>query len=443
MDFFLKSKIFILIFLLLLIFINVLIYFSVTSFIFKNEEEKIYIYSSFVIQNLKKGIFKLKDGLNYEEIYNFIDENIGELNKYKWQILVLDKKGFLLYDSHRTFKLMKKDDNYFKELYLKEVLFGKDEINKVKIKGEKYFVYSALISELEWMIIFQIKEEIFLEKFYNLLLPQIIFSILVFILIVLFIIFFIKNILSPIEVLTFNLKKYGEGENIRQINITSRNREISAAVTAFNEMIKERNSLEEELLKIAEKERERIGRDLHDDLGQILTGINFQFMLLKEELKNNYNITTNLDELTNLISMVISKVKNISKMLFPAIEEDLLITIEELVKNFIQTYKIKIDFLYDKDISITNGFLVTNIYHILTESLNNSIKHGNASYIKIILKKGDKFVLEIIDNGKGFDPNAKSYGMGLKNIKYRARIIGGNVFINSELGKGTLLRVEF
>lgn len=425
-----------------IIFINVSVYFFVTDFVIQNEKEKIAIYSSFVVSNLKKVALQFIDQHNEDKIYKLIEDNIGELNKYQWQIIVVNRSAFVLYDSQRNInKITENERDYSKDPAVREAFLGSWDVRKIYIDDEFYYTISDVVPFVNWIVIFKIRESIFLKKIHRLVVPQFVFSFLVIVAIIITAIIFIKRVLTPIEILTDNLKRYGDGEAVSQLNVSSGKR-VNEAIYAFNSMVKEKDELEEEVLKIAERERERIGIDLHDELGQILTGVSFQLMSLKDELKEKSHLKENIDYIGELITLAISKVRSISKMLFPVIEDNILVTIEELIKNFIKVYNVKIDFLYEEEFFVKDNFVGVNLYHIIMEALTNAVKHGKANHIKVLVKSKDKFSLEIIDNGSGFDVNQKSSGIGLKNIKYRAKIIGGKVNISSEIGKGSCLKLE-
>ena len=85
------------------------------------------------------------------------------------------------------------------------------------------------------------------------------------------------------------------------------------------------------------------------------------------------------------------------------------------------------------------------IYQIAIEALNNSLKHSEATSIDVILRKGVEHIqLEIRDNGHGFDPAADitSGGLGLESMRDRAQLLGGDLFITSAMGQGTLVRLD-
>ncbi|MCD6397100.1 MAG: PAS domain S-box protein, partial [Spirochaetaceae bacterium] len=194
--------------------------------------------------------------------------------------------------------------------------------------------------------------------------------------------------------------------------------------------ISEKKRMEREILKISENESRRIGIDLHDNLGQHLTGLMFQLKILENSLlKKNIELEAKMaHEITMSTKEAVVLTKNLAKNLIKVNLENqgLSTAIAELVSFYTELYDIK--FIYEHNDSIDqfidDATIITQLYHIVQETLTNSIKHSNASKIEVILTV-DKFeiYLKIIDNGNG---NVKQgRGFGLNILKYRTNIING------------------
>ncbi len=236
-----------------------------------------------------------------------------------------------------------------------------------------------------------------------------------------------------------SIKEYSKSGNVKPIKIKGKN-EISNAIKTFNNMVSERRKLEKEILEISENERMRIGHDLHDDLGQILTGISFQLMILGKGLKKEK--LNNLNEISELLSTAINKSRLIAKGLSPVSlnENGFMMAVEEFSKNIEMIYKIKCSFEYDKNILIKDHIVSLNLFHITQESINNAIKHAKPKKIIISLKQvNNKIILEVKDDGEGIRKKNK-VGIGLKIMKYRARVIYGTLEIKTGKNKGTIVR---
>lgn len=446
---FFRTRFLLIVIILFIIIINLSIFFFVFNFIANNEQEKINIYSSFVVNNLKNLSDELLNNNEYLnsnglKLSSLIEENIGELNNYQWQIMVINKKGYLLYDSSRYISDMAEEERNMSEYPgIKNALLGGWGVKRIKIENVNYYTSSAIVGKIGWIVVFQIRESLFLNKVYKLILPQTGLTFIIITIIFLAGYFFIKKVLRPIETLTEALKKFGSGEKVGKL-ITINDNEIGYAFKAFNSMLEDRSSLEKEILEISENERKRIGQDLHDELGQILTGVNFHLISFKEEMKENkISNTESVDYISDLIESAISKTRNIAKVLSPIIENNLFLSIEDLINNFRKIYKIKIAFKYNKNIEINDQILINNLYHIVLEALNNAVKHGKADKIVISLNKiKNETELKITDNGRGFNKKNTGSGMGLKNITYRTELINGELKIMTKSGRGTSISIK-
>lgn len=194
-----------------------------------------------------------------------------------------------------------------------------------------------------------------------------------------------------------------------------------------------------------ESERRTIGEELHDNIGQQLTTI---------KLFLDYAKTTadeNTLEMINLalkgVSDVINDVRAMSRSIVPFTLKDLglIDSINELVDSLMRARSLNIEFShtdFDEDTIAENEKL--SLFRIVQEQLNNIIKHAGAQNVWINLSvKGEEFVLEIKDDGKGFSSGQSRKGIGILNIKNRAELFNGKAEIISEPGSGCTLLVSF
>lgn len=187
-----------------------------------------------------------------------------------------------------------------------------------------------------------------------------------------------------------------------------------------------------------EYERERIAADLHDEIGPTLAAIKMHIELIESN--------QNIKPLSPLINETIKNISAISKNLVPTSlkSHGLVETINRLIENFksVQSTNISFKSNYSKCVSIE---IELQLYRIIQEAIHNSVKHANASQIDIKLHLSkSKLNLMISDNGKGMKTiNNKSIsGYGLKSLKNRALIVGGEFDIYTKTGKGTQLQFE-
>jgi two-component system, LuxR family, sensor kinase FixL len=208
--------------------------------------------------------------------------------------------------------------------------------------------------------------------------------------------------------------------------------------------ISERQTLQQELLSIAEAEQRRIGQDLHDDVGQELTGLAMKAETLSEivtelqipERELAANIVAGLDRTR-------SKVRALSKGLVP-VEIDsngLISALEELTARLGDLHHITCAFeCRDWSIEI-DARLATQLYHIAQEAITNALKHARARTIRATLEGGGSGIkLEVRDDGIGIaDEGARPHGMGLRIMSYRAGLILGKLDVRASEAGGTLV----
>jgi PAS domain S-box-containing protein len=193
-----------------------------------------------------------------------------------------------------------------------------------------------------------------------------------------------------------------------------------------------------------EKERREMGRELHDNIGQQLTTVK----LFLDMLKNN--VSEEGAELMQLalkgINDVINEVRAMSRSLVPYTLKDLGLveSISELIDSLQRTQSLQVYFEHSgfDDSSIPENQQLT-IFRIVQEQMNNICKHANASSATIQLQlKSGQILLNISDNGRGFNIDTVRKGLGLANMRNRAELFGGKVSIISEEGYGTLMSVS-
>ena len=187
-------------------------------------------------------------------------------------------------------------------------------------------------------------------------------------------------------------------------------------------------------LAAQENERKRISESLHNSVGQLLYGIK-----LKIDQQKEINLYKDLDQ---LLDQAIKETRNISFELAPSILKDfgLRVTLDEMAERLAaKNLIIKVNTNLNKRLELS---VEVDIFRMIQELVNNSIKHG-ASTITIGLRKADNMVIEVSDNGSGFN-NKKTQvtaGSGLAAIRNKLGLYNGEMFIESEPGKGSIVRL--
>jgi two-component system, LuxR family, sensor kinase FixL len=202
--------------------------------------------------------------------------------------------------------------------------------------------------------------------------------------------------------------------------------------------ITEQRRLEQEVLRISEHERHRIGQDLHDGLGQMLTGISLINKNIAQSLKDEgHPLAEEVDEITGLVKEADEFARSLSRGLIPVEfdEQGLTAALERLIKNAERLLNIKCKLNSTGNIIFEDTTSLIHLYRIAQEATSNAVKHGNASEVHVTLEANEeRLILKIEDNGTGFPENwDKQKGLGVRIMVFRARLIGANLEI--ETGK--------
>lgn len=193
----------------------------------------------------------------------------------------------------------------------------------------------------------------------------------------------------------------------------------------------ERRRAEKELLEVSAREQRRIGQDLHDGLGQRLTGIELMSHVLEEELSDlSLPQAAQAGRIAEHVREAISQTRMLARGLFPVQLEDegLMAALHELATSVESLFKVTCSFKCQTPILVRDNDRAIHLYRIAQEAINNAIKHGKPSSISIVLQKiRGKRTLKIEDNGKGFSSDGSADGMGLRIMKHRAAMIGARL----------------
>jgi two-component system sensor kinase FixL len=206
--------------------------------------------------------------------------------------------------------------------------------------------------------------------------------------------------------------------------------------------VTERRALERELLEISEGERRRIGYDLHDSLGQQLTGIAFLSKVLAQRLKAHESAeAVEAAQIVDLVNQAIAQARKLATGLAPVTLETygLVLALQELAANVEALFHISCRLTGDPAIHIADQAVATHLYRIVQEALNNAVQHGQPQHINItlaVLPEG--FTLMVHDDGVGFPAEVTARpGMGLRIMHHRARMIGATLEVQRAAHGGT------
>ena len=206
----------------------------------------------------------------------------------------------------------------------------------------------------------------------------------------------------------------------------------------------ERHQLQEEVMTITEAERRRFGQELHDGLSPQLVAVRFASEMLHKKLSQDSSPhAPQAAEMTGMLGATVEQARNVSLMLNPvALEaEGLMAAIERLAADAGRIFKRPVRFLCPQSVFIGDNTVATHLYRITQEAVRNGITHGKATRVTISLLVGDGFIkLAVMNNGLPFPAVLpKGTGMGLKNMHYRAEVIGAHLEIRPRPQGGTLV----
>lgn len=205
--------------------------------------------------------------------------------------------------------------------------------------------------------------------------------------------------------------------------------------------ITQRKRLERELLEAGEHERQRLGHELHDSLGQQLHGIHYLFTLLRNELKVELpSRAREADRLGRHLEHAIELSRGLAHGLQPVspLPDGLMLTLKELARRSRDMFNVDCRFVCPAPVLIRRHNVASHLYRIAQEAVNNAVKHGEASRIRIRLDATpQRLTLSIRNNGRQFrPPSEKKAGIGLHVMQHRAEAVGGSLRLQRPRGGG-------
>ena len=221
--------------------------------------------------------------------------------------------------------------------------------------------------------------------------------------------------------------------------VMERTAELVTTNTELHNEMKRRQTLEREILEVTERERSRVGQDLHDGLCQELTATAF---LLKSKAKTIARKVPEcakaMQEAAETVNENAGRARDLARGLHPSElgAGGLLVALRELATRTNERTPCRCEF--PRSLRISDETIGLNIYRVAQEAVNNALKHARASEIVIGLRKEDhELVLAVTDDGAGIRSPRKKKTMGVHMMKYRADVSGGNLEIESRRGRGT------
>lgn len=263
------------------------------------------------------------------------------------------------------------------------------------------------------------------------------------------------------EEFAVNILKLGADDYILKTNLTRLPAAIDKVIESkqlqeanFNatqeslELNKQLRELTAYLQNVREEEQIRLSREIHDEIGQLLTVLRFSIMSIEKKIQRSpIEAKTAITDAMRTVETTIETVRRIAAGLRPSVLDDLglIAALQWQTEEFKKHTSINISF----HSTLPSSFhieknIATALFRIYQESINNILKHAEASEIIIdLILENDQLVLSISDNGKGFneDEIRSRKTLGLLGMKERVILLNGQFFLNSSPGKGTTIKI--
>jgi PAS domain S-box-containing protein len=212
--------------------------------------------------------------------------------------------------------------------------------------------------------------------------------------------------------------------------------------------ITERRRLEREILEVSTREQRRIGHDLHDGVCQQLAATAYLADILADRLQEkNLAEAAEAERVGSLINEANAQARSVARGLFPVRLEEhgLVLALEELAVNTSSRYGITCRFVCETGPVKADSEAELHLYYIVQEALLNAVNHGKAATVTVALAAdADRLKLTIRDDGVGFETAGKSRsGMGIRIMRYRAKVIGAALDLQSRVNQGTQITCVF
>jgi signal transduction histidine kinase len=221
-------------------------------------------------------------------------------------------------------------------------------------------------------------------------------------------------------------------------------RRVQDRTAALQREMAERQRLDREIAQVADRERRRLGHDLHDSLGQHLTGTALAAQVLKEKLAAKWAPEVGeAEKLVNYLEEGIDLTRNLARGFFsPELDADgLIVALQGLAENITERFGIDCVFEGEDSLRIHDSAIATQLYRIAQEAVTNSIKHAAAQRITIrLMMRLSELSLTISDDGIGFPEKLpSSEGLGLRLMRHGASLAGASFDVRRNSHRGTIV----
>jgi two-component system, NarL family, sensor histidine kinase UhpB len=254
----------------------------------------------------------------------------------------------------------------------------------------------------------------------------------------------LRRVVAPLERLAHRMETVDLLRPGQRLPV-DRDDEIGHVLAAFNRMLdrleRERQQSGRRVLAAQEAERVGIARDLHDEVGQLLTGALLQLNSVAESAPAHRE---ELDEARQAVRRALDEVRRISSELRPEMLEHLglVSALTELSTTFARVSGVEVERRFDRSLPKLESDTELALYRIAQESLTNVARHAQANRVTLALERGhDSVVLRVVDDGRGFNGVPEEHG-GLRSMRERALLVEGALAIKDRARGGVEVRLE-
>jgi signal transduction histidine kinase len=335
--------------------------------------------------------------------------------------------------------------------------------------GDKLLATVNQVGQSPWLVVISLSENIIMQPARNFLKWVIIIGVILIILGIFFAWLMSRNITRPLNELTVAASSIANG-NYDLVVPVERRDEVGKLSRAYNAMVKQVSRARLELEKkiqetqqvnerlrqlsahlenIREEERKHIAREMHDELGQFLTGLKMDIKWIEKKLpesKDNAATREKLTEMSKMVDDAVLFVRKLAAELRPSILDDLglVAALEWHSQEFAKRFNIEVEFNSEVSDLATTPNIATGLFRMYQESLTNVARHASAKKVTAFLEVDEFIKLTIKDDGKGFDSSdiGDRKTLGLLGMRERAFMIGGKVDIISSPGEGTSIIIK-
>lgn len=337
-------------------------------------------------------------------------------------------------------------------------------IEHTQAGGKRFITAAKSIANTPWLVSVEFSRQIILESANRFLKWMIIAGIILLIIGIFIAWIMSRNIIKPLNKLTAfasgiaggnysaaegierrdEVGKLARAFNVMAEQVSEARQRLEQKIVETGEMNEQLRNLTAHLQNIREEERIHIAREMHDELGQLLTAFKMDISWLDKKMAdmNNTTIRDKLEDMSKLIDDSVIFVRKLASELRPSMLDDfgLIPALEWHSEEFEKRFNIKVEFHSTAKELKTSPVIATGLFRMYQESLTNVARHAEATKVSATLQATKEDVcLSIHDDGKGFDINGNDQKktLGLLGMKERAVMIGGKLEIISAAGKGT------